>query len=229
MNKSLSCLLRICIILTPLRPLPAQDGGVDKSPVCYWPPVTIALPATEEKADKSAPNDASDVGLKPAPVPWKLLDFHGKRKVTRIRLVFFKFNENDFDGHRVLPDLLDITSADSEVIRVIQMGLDHATRPAAERDGFGAGGDWPIGQLQVCTTNEVIVIAIHKYAFGLHDQFVNTTNTFWSWTLAKEIEELYFHNTDHHLPDAIIEGLSGEKWVQIQKKELLKQKDELKN
>ena len=67
MNKSLSCLLRICIILTPLRPLPAQDGGVDKSPVCYWPPVTIALPATEEKADKSAPNDASDVGLKPAP------------------------------------------------------------------------------------------------------------------------------------------------------------------
>ena len=161
---------------------------------------------------------------------WRLLlfTFPEGRRVKHVRIELYERKACSW-GEGVVGDArVVIESGDSKVTKALTFGLDTPLRVAFPDGPGGQGpGGYKIGKMIVTTTKDVFPVAITTGGFALGDEW-EIQKVFFSWAVAKQIDDLLFARTGRRLPRDLFRHLSGESRIDAQKEayeRILKEND----
>jgi len=147
--------------------------------------------------------------------PWEIIRFTGERKLTAIRLVLRSMKASPWGDTGIAgKDGLDVTLKDPMILRTIQAGFD-ASITLGVPDGSAfqmCATGYPVGTMQVFATDGDFEIGICTGGFFVHPQVLRMRHAFYSWLLAKQIDDVVYDETKAHLPLDVFRVLSGE-WI----------------
>lgn len=144
---------------------------------------------------------------------WELLSSFGEgyTRITKLKFVLFKMD--------ALP-WARWARRDKEFVhetkdpKVLQLAEDFLTTPLriAKVDGSTliGPGDYYLGKVEVTTTEGAFFVGVFARGFSLESTIPVQQNTFFSWGLAKLIDDALFHERKEHLRDVMFDALSGQ-------------------
>jgi hypothetical protein len=139
-------------------------------------------------------------------VDWRLAYFADKRHVTKIELIMYK--PSGFDISRKALFSIDTTD---ELVRVrAERGLSDLMRPLAWEYQQSAGSGMSYGELRITATDGAFSVYLYGTGFAMVHDFDDPKCGFYSWTLAKVVDDLYYRKTGEHLSQDRLDGLVGE-------------------
>jgi len=171
--------------------------------------VFCAPPPTQQRQKADA---AADIEL-PKPTPWRLLDFTdpGSRRITSLRIVLPEKEKTPFGSGIAGDKRVVYTTTDATVMRAMERFLCWPMRHAVQDDVYGGPGSaFCVGEVHVRTTTDKLLVGISLAGFALEGREANLQNTFYSWGLAKYVDDILFEKTHLHLPEDLFRTLSGE-------------------
>jgi hypothetical protein len=145
---------------------------------------------------------------------WDVLDqLEGKIRAVRV------FGFDPYNSGKPL----DFESKDALVLRTIEYTAhaSSAVRPAVSdlRTPYGSGADGAyLGIMKLDTADGPLIIGVSRIGFFLGVWDGSVRQTFFSWGLAKQVDDLLFNATGKHLEAEHFEALSGEERIKVGKK-----------
>jgi hypothetical protein len=145
---------------------------------------------------------------------WEVLgpyDRGPERRITKLKIIL--------DKAEALP-LAQWVRRDKEFVAetndpdTVHLAERFLTAPLrlAVADGFGSvggPGTYYIGKVEVTTTKESYYVGICTIGFTLNSEIPLDDRVFFSWGLAKLIDDMLVEQTKEHLPERLFERLSG--------------------
>ena len=156
---------------------------------------------------------------------WRLLAFSNDRKVVSVLVIIYKYKTGMFGGDRLDPHLFDKQYSDSKTLALVQLGLSRSLREAQEPIGVGAIGQLPVGQIQIKTNHEVFKIAFGVQGFGMCREYIADDNEFYSWILAKILQDIATKEKLDSISQRVFSGMSGDRWLRSGEQEYQDLKD----
>jgi len=146
---------------------------------------------------------------------WRLLFFHPRSNPNEPPRVI-KAIEIEW---RLWKEEVRIRSEDRKILEAVQVALDIPFRRAVPDDGSyeGTYGVGNIGTIWITATDGKFMLGVNFCGFALNARDADNNNSFFSWLLAKQLDQLLFEQTGKHLPERIFDGLSGEYKYKMQK------------
>jgi len=117
-------------------------------------------------------------------------------------------------------DKVRFRSEDRRILEAVQVALRIPFRYAFPDDGSVSGiqGGGNIGTMWIITTDGKFMLGINQRGFALNARSADNHNSFFSWLLTKQLDELLVEHTGKHMPQIIFDGLSGEYKYKMEKK-----------
>ncbi|OHB73864.1 MAG: hypothetical protein A2V70_11425 [Planctomycetes bacterium RBG_13_63_9] len=152
------------------------------------------------------PDDISD---------WDSIDFPEMGTVRELRVYGFR----ELNSGKTL----DLRSSDPIVFKTVEGCLrgGFPLRPAFSDIGVSTTADLGIdhlGILQITTREEKVIIGVSETKFYLGTWHGSNRQAFYSWGLAKQVDDLLFEATGKHLEKKHFEALSGEEIIRENKR-----------
>ena len=147
--------------------------------------------------------------------PWQTIRFTGERKLTAVRLVLKGMKASPWGDTGIAGnDGIDIMLRDPMILRTIQEGFAAPVTWGIPDDStlhVSAPG-YRVGTIQVSATDGEFEIGICTGGFFIQPQVIRMCHAFYSWPLAKQIDDVVYDETKSHLPLDVFRMLSGE-WI----------------
>ena len=173
---------------------------------------SIASEPQERKTEK-----IPDENLK---VDWALLWFSDVRKIEKISITLSDMKSSPWHKTGIAGKHgMRIETRDPIIIKTIQQGMMLPLRRGIpDKAGWGAGGTpYPVGFIEVTTNKDSFVIGVTWSGFSLGSKEFRMQNVFYSWMLAKQLDDILFRETKLRIPSEVFKSLSGEHLIEAGK------------
>jgi hypothetical protein len=153
-------------------------------------------------------------------VDWNLLNMGFGRRVTQISIILLEKRAVPFGKGVVGPKRFEYQTGEPSVVEVMTSSLDLPLRRACpDHEGFGFGvGHYSLGTMIVTTTKDQFVVGITDGGFALGSSDWTIQNVFYSWGVARQIDDVLFEETAKRLPLDVFQALSGESFILTHKR-----------
>jgi hypothetical protein len=115
---------------------------------------------------------------------------------------------------------IELSSEKKQLLEDLEFGMWRPFRYAIPKElgGGSGGGGGALATLHVETTNRSFDVLITMVGFALGGPMAQPHNVFFSWTLAKHLDDFYFEKTGKRFDKVFFETLSGERKIKLSKK-----------
>jgi hypothetical protein len=151
---------------------------------------------------------------------WELLEAFGEgdTRITKLRIVLDKMDALPWAQWARRDKEFVYETKDAKVLHLAETFLTTPLR-IARPDGTTliGPGDYCLGKVEVTTTEGTFFVGIFARGFSLESTIPLQQNTFFSWGLAKLIDDALFHERKEHLREGMFNALSGQTSIDSQK------------
>ncbi|NQU24104.1 MAG: hypothetical protein HQ567_22705 [Candidatus Nealsonbacteria bacterium] len=158
----------------------------------------------------------TDVESRP-PTDWSELYFdRQKKEIREVRVVFYKEEQIPFTLHKRQPLLVangegfDAVIRDPVQLRLIAKSLQFQLCIACAPTSMWGGVDLTLGAVHVIAPPRHVLIGITTAGFVLGTRHYVTPRTFFSWGLAKTLDEALVKQGKPRMSASVFDNLSGE-------------------
>jgi len=144
----------------------------------------------------------------------------GERKITCVRIKLMSMKSSPWGKLGLAgKDGLSFETTDPTILAAVTWALRHPMRVGVP--GFFnrkvLGTPYPAGHIAIVSSAGKYVIGITHYGFAFGKKHYTREREFYSWMLAKQLDDIVFTQTGNHIPKDVFETLSGERQIRGQK------------
>ena len=108
-------------------------------------------------------------------------------------------------------------TTDKDKLAMAERFLTHPLRVANEVPSVSGPGNYCVGRVEVTTSKSNFIAGISTSGFLMDTEIPMSRNAFFTWGLAKLMDEALFQQTKEHLPAELMSHLSGQNCIDYEK------------
>jgi|GEM_PF-3110632 len=150
--------------------------------------------------------------------PWRIFSWEcGIAEPGSIQRIVFNVRAPQKGNPFSFPVSTTIEVDDTSALLRASEAARHALTRAVSRDTRGGfGGDASVASVKFVKEDAAVTVYLTMAGFAL-DVTAALPEVFYSWLLAKVLDDVYFIHSGHHLPPRLFSVLSGEAQIEAQK------------